>query len=175
VRAVQVATYYPAGNTPQKARAPAQIGTISGSPPMLRLPLGTIGLIGAFGLDKQDFTDQVHVQYVHAFVGAGHGPGTPAHQAVQAALLDRAGLPFALQPRELAFYGPSAPGVPTGHGSLSGPGPAAGPVYAAAHRLAALSPAARYAWLAAHLAALRSSKLTLAALSPAALSRDARP
>jgi hypothetical protein len=45
-----------------------------------------------------------------------------------------------------------------------GPGPAAGPVYAAAWRLAALPPAARHAWLAAHLGALRSGQLTLAQL-----------
>ena len=41
------------------------------------------------------------------------------------------------------------------------PGPATGPVYAAARRLAALPAAARHAWLAAHLAALRSGQLTL--------------
>jgi hypothetical protein len=39
-----------------------------------------------------------------------------------------------------------------------------GPVYAAAGRLAALPVAARHAWLAAHLAALRSGQLTLAQL-----------
>ena len=43
-------------------------------------------------------------------------------------------------------------------------GPATGPVYAAARRLAALPPAARHAWLAAHLAALRSGQLTLGQL-----------
>ena len=41
-------------------------------------------------------------------------------------------------------------------------GPPRGPVYAAARRLAALPAAARHAWLAAHLAALRSGQLTLA-------------
>ena len=40
----------------------------------------------------------------------------------------------------------------------------AGPVYAAARRLAALPTAARHAWLAAHLAALRSGQLTLGQL-----------
>ena len=39
-----------------------------------------------------------------------------------------------------------------------------GPVYAAARRLATLPAAARHAWLAAHLAALRSGQLTLAQL-----------
>jgi hypothetical protein len=42
--------------------------------------------------------------------------------------------------------------------------PAKGPVYAAARRLAAQPPAARYAWLAAHLAALRTGQLSLAQL-----------
>jgi hypothetical protein len=42
--------------------------------------------------------------------------------------------------------------------------PATGPVYAAARRLAALPAAARQAWLATHLAALRSGQLTLAQL-----------
>ncbi|HEY6501507.1 MAG TPA: hypothetical protein VIZ20_18905, partial [Streptosporangiaceae bacterium] len=45
-----------------------------------------------------------------------------------------------------------------------GPAPATGPVYAAARRLAALPPGARHAWLATHLAALRSGQLTLAQL-----------
>jgi hypothetical protein len=41
---------------------------------------------------------------------------------------------------------------------------ARGPVYAAARRFAALPPATRHAWLAAHLAALRSGLLTLGQL-----------
>jgi hypothetical protein len=41
------------------------------------------------------------------------------------------------------------------------PGPATGPVYAAARRFAARPPATRHAWLAAHLGALRSGQLTL--------------
>ena len=168
VRAVQAAAYYTTGyegttsghTTPPTG--PAQTATIGGSPPALRLPLGAIGLIGAFGQDPQDFTDQVRLQFVHAFVAAGRGAGTPAQQAVEAALLDLAGVPFALQPNELAIAGllPS-PGPAAGNGPPSGPGPAAGPVYAAARRLAALPPAAWHAWLAAHLAELRSGQLTL--------------
>ena len=114
---------------------------------MLRLPLGAIGLIGGFGLDPQDLTDQVRLQFVHAFVGAGSGTGTPAQQAVQAALLERAGVPLPLVSKELAIAGL--------------PVQAAGPVYAAAGRLAALPTAARHAWLATHLAALRSGQLTV--------------
>jgi hypothetical protein len=173
-RAVQVATYYTAGyegTTAGHTTVPtgsAQAGTIGGSPPVFRLPLGTIGLIGAFGLDRQDFTDQVRLQFVHAFVGAGPDAGTPAQQAVQAALLDRAGLPFAAQSKELAIAGlPSpAPGSPTGHGPGTGHRPAAGggAAYTAARRFTALPAAARHAWLAAHLAALRSGHLTLGQL-----------
>ena len=85
--------------------------------------------------------------FAHAFVGAGSGSGSPAQQAVQAALLRGAGIPFAAQPRLMAATR-NVPGP--------GPGPATGPVYAAARRLATLPAAARHAWLAAHLAALRA-------------------
>jgi hypothetical protein len=90
--------------------------------------------------------------FAHAFVGAGDGPGSPAQQAVQAALLQGAGIPFAAQPGVMAFA-ENFPGP--------GPGAATGPVYAAARRLATLPAAARDAWLAAHLAALRTGQLTL--------------
>ena len=90
--------------------------------------------------------------FAHAFVGAGNGSGSPAQQAVQAALLRGAGIPFAAQPGLMAV---------TENFPESGPGPATGPVYAAAGRLAALPAAARHAWLAAHLAALRAGRLTL--------------
>jgi hypothetical protein len=140
VRAVQVATYYTAGNTTEPF-GPTQAETIGGSPPVLRLPLGAIGLIGGFGQDPGDLIDQVRLQFVHTFVGARPGTGTPAQQAVQAALLDGAGIPLPLVSKELGL--------------------SPGPVYAAARRLAALPPVARHAWLAAHLAALRSGQLTL--------------
>jgi hypothetical protein len=83
-------------------------------------------------------------------------------------------VPFSAQPGILSNLGlPSwarASGSPNGNahgspnGNAHGPGPATGPVYAAAQRLAALSPAARHAWLAAHLGALRSGQLTLGQL-----------
>jgi hypothetical protein len=90
--------------------------------------------------------------FAHAFVGAGSTPGSPAQQAVQAALLRGAGIPFAVQPKVMGtadnFPGPY-------------PDSATGPVFAAAARLAALPAPARHAWLAAHLAALRAGRLTL--------------
>jgi len=58
------------------------------------------------------------------------------------------------------------PGLIATAENLPGPGPgtATGPVYAAAGRLAGLPAAARDAWLAAHLAALRAGRLTLGEL-----------
>jgi hypothetical protein len=102
---------------------------------------------------------------VHAFVGAGNGAGTAAQQAVQAALLQHAGMPFAAQFHQaLAIFGLPrwAQEDLQGLAPVSGPSPG-GPVYAAARRLAALPAAARHAWLAAHLAA-RSGQLTLGQL-----------
>jgi hypothetical protein len=134
--------------------------TISGRPPVLRVPLDALatlpGYTGFTGAPETvgQFADQLRVLSVHAFVGAGNGIGTPAQQAVQAALLQGAGVPFAAQ-RQLEDAG-NAPGPPAG--------PSTGPVYAAARRLAAVPPAARHAWLAAHLATLRSGQLTLAQL-----------
>jgi hypothetical protein len=134
--------------------------TVSGRPPVLRVPLdalatlpGYTGFTGAPETGAQ-FADQLRALSVHAFVGAGSGIGTPVQQAVQAALLQGVGVPFAVQANFMdAGNGPGPP-----------PGPATGPVYAAARRLAALPPAAWHAWLAAHLGALRSGHLTLAQL-----------
>ena len=100
----------------------------------------------------KQFADQMRLLFAHAFVGAGNGSGSPVQQAVQAALLRGAGIPFAAQPELMAT---------TKNGPGPAPGPATGPVYAAARRLAALPAAARHAWLAAHLAALRAGRLTL--------------
>jgi len=150
--------------------------TISGHPPVLGVPLGTFLLPGTSGFTSApvrfaDFASQLQALAVHAFVGAGAGPGTMAQQAVQAALLQGAGMPFAAQPKVLGQAGvaPPPPGAPapTGAGA-AGPGHDVGPasrsVYAAAHRLAALPAAARRAWLTAHLAAVQSGQLTLAQL-----------
>ena len=154
-RVTQVAGAYSSGEGEA-----GQAVTISGRPPVLRVPLAALGLLGAFGWTTAQFADQLVLLPVHAFVGAGAGAGTPAQQAVQAALLQGAGVPFAAQPNVLSIYGLPSWAQATGHG----PGPAAGPVYAAARRLTALPPAARHAWLAAHLGALRSGQLTLAQL-----------
>jgi hypothetical protein len=158
VRATQIGAAYDRG----EGQA-GQAMTISGRPPVLRMPLGALGLPGAFGWTRGQVADQVKLLSVHAFVGAGNGAGTPAQQAVQAALLQGAGVPIATQPKLLSAVGLPSWARVTG-GPTPGPEPAKGPIYAAARRLAALPAATRHAWLAAHLAALRSGMLTLAAL-----------
>jgi hypothetical protein len=153
-------TQVPGTYTSGEGEAPPAV-TISGRPPVLRLPLDALATLpGSIGFTDApetvaQFAGQLRLLSVHAFVGAGSGAGTPAQQAVQAALLEGAGVPFAAQPKLLA----AAQNVPG-----PAPGPAAGAVYAAARRLAALPPAALHAWLAAHLGALRSGQLTLAQL-----------
>jgi hypothetical protein len=155
VRAAQVAASYPSGGD-----GPPQPVTVGGHPPVLRLQLGLLNTPGPCGfcagpVATTPYEAQLQVLFAHAFVGAGGGPGSPAQQAVQAALLRGAGIPFAAQP-ELIAGAENVPGP--------GPGPATGPVYAAAGRLAALPAGARHAWLAAHLAALRAGRLTVADL-----------
>jgi hypothetical protein len=143
--------------------------SITGQPPVLGMPLGTVNLIGSSGFTDApvtftDFAGQLRTLAVHAFVGAGAGPGTPAQQAVQAALLQGAGIPFAAQPKLLGIAGLAPPPGGPAAGAGREAGPASKTVYAAARRLAALPPAARRDWLTAHLAALRPGQLTLAQL-----------
>jgi len=134
--------------------------TISGSPPVLSVPLGAWSFlpgINGFSTGPDSvgaFRQSVWLLFGQAFVGAGHGPGTPAQQAVQAALLQRLGVPFADQPGLLGSIE-----LTSGH-----PEPLPGPVAAAAGRLAALPAATRHAWLATHLAALRAGDVPLSQL-----------
>ncbi len=151
-RATQVAAAFPSGNG-----GPPQPLTIGGRPPVLRLSLGLLDMPGQCGfcdgsVPARQFADQMQALFVHAFVGAGNGSGNPAQQAVQAALLHSAGIPFTALAR-LAATARNGAGLK--------PGPATGPVYAAARRLAALPAAARHAWLAAHLTALRTGRISL--------------
>jgi hypothetical protein len=150
--AAQVAAAYPSGDG-----GPPRALSIGGHPAVLRLSLGLLNMPGLCGfcagpMANDLFGDQVRLLFAHAFAGAGSGVGSPAQQAVQAALLRDAGVPFAAQPSLMSatenFPGPS-------------PGPATGPVFAAARRLASRPAAAQHAWLAAHLAALRAGHLTL--------------
>jgi hypothetical protein len=168
VRVSQVAAIfysYPSGQNVQGM-------TITGRPPVLWLPLGALAALpGPDGFRDQPgpmkaFTENLGLLFAHAFVGAGNGAGTPAQQAVQAALLQSMGVPIAVQPQLLSSLGVPYWAPAAGHGAAAGngPQPARGPVYAAAQRLGSLGPAARHAWLAAHLAALRSGRLTLGQL-----------
>jgi hypothetical protein len=124
-------------------------GTISGSPPVLRLPLGY------YVLDSARLTELLREKTAPAIVTSVIGRPTsgasPAQQAIEAALLNAAGVPMLGQPKALAFMG--LPGLVPGS-----------PAYAASVRFAALPPAARHTWLAAHLPALRSGQLTVAQL-----------
>jgi hypothetical protein len=154
-RATQVAAAFPSGGD-----GPPQPITFGGDPPVLRLQLGILDMPGPCGfcdapVAAKQFTDRMRLLFAHAFVGAGGGPGSPVQQAVQAALLQDAGIPFATQPA-LMRHTANFPGAAKGA--------AGGPVYAAARRLATEPAAARHAWLAAHLAALRAGRLTLTAL-----------
>jgi hypothetical protein len=159
VRAAQT----PASYDPREGGG-GQAMTISGHPPVLGMPLGALGLPGAFGWTDSEATGQLRLLFVHAFVGAGNGVGTPAQQAVQAALLQGAGVRIAMQPNLLGSVGLPSWAPATGGPGPTTPVPAVGPMYAAARRLAAQPPAAQRAWLAAHLAALRAGRLTLAQL-----------
>ena len=150
VKAVQVAsTYTEIGQSSIEDHA-----AITGSPPALTLSLNAFGLPGTEGLRRADLVGQVRVQIVHAFIVAGAGGGTLAQQAVQAVLLRDAGIPFGAQPRAMKFSPFGSP-LPAGQQHA---------ILTAAARLAALSPGARHAWLAAHLGELRSGRLTLAQL-----------
>ena len=144
VRVVQVPTSY---------LDPTAAGSITGSPPVLRLPLGDLALPNSGTVDGS-FTSQLRLLFVHAFVGAGQGAGTPAQQAVEAAVLVGAGVPPSALPEVLTSYLRSEQVSKASLGS----------VLAVAERFAALPAATRHAWLAAHLSALRSGGLTLARL-----------
>jgi hypothetical protein len=165
VRASQVAATFETGgpslsgpSSPPTA-AQLQVETIGGSPPVLHLPLNAITLPGSFGMNYSGFLGQIRLQFVHAFVGAGGGPGTPAQQVVQAALLQDGGIPLAAQPNVLGFSPWALPDSGP-HSAGSYPSQLA----AAARRFAALPAPARHAWLVAHLGALRAGHITPAQL-----------
>jgi hypothetical protein len=120
-------------------------GRIGGSPPVFYYSMPVLG--SAFGQTNRGFRQNLQYVFVVGFIAGPHGfagqGGTPAQQVVQTVLLKVAGSPW--QP----------------------PGPEGGPTPATARavtRFGALSTAARHAWLAAHLAALRAGQLTLAQL-----------
>jgi hypothetical protein len=152
VRAVQVAASYPSN-----ADGPPLLLSLGGHPTVLSMSLGQLNMPGPCGfcagpVSAREFDGRLRYLFARAFAGAGLGPGSQVQQAVQAALLLDAGMPFAAQ----AAATQNIPAPP--------PGAAPEAVYAAARRFAALPAAARHDWLAAHLAALRAGGLTLGQL-----------
>jgi hypothetical protein len=185
-RVAQVAGRYTSGQVEGVAGIPVDnhpvefrvAVTISGRPPVLGVPLDEFNTLptvlnasSANPGSAWQFDQELPLLSVHAFVGADNSAGTAAQQAVQAALLQHAGMPFAAQLPALSIFGlpnwagQDLQGLVPPSGPCCGPGTSpGGPVYAAARRLAALPAAARHAWLAAHLAALRSGQLSLGQL-----------
>jgi hypothetical protein len=133
--------------------------TLSGSPPVFDFTIGQV-LAGAspFAGVGQAGTRLAFINTVvsgtsnlrnpQAFAGPPRVTGSPAQRAVEAVLLKEAGVPLV-----------SSGNLPSG--SVNGPAPGT-PAYAAAQRFAALSPAARHAWLATHLIALQAGKVKVA-------------
>jgi hypothetical protein len=145
--------------------------TIGGSPPVLGLPLDVFNTLpSATPGSAGQFDQELPLLSVHLFVGAGNGAGTAAQQAVQAALLQHGGIPFAALLQALTILGlpqwaqEDLQGLIGGSTSGNPDQPLAGPVSAAARRFAALPAGSRHAWLAANLPALRSGQLTLGQL-----------
>jgi hypothetical protein len=120
-------------------------GRFGGSPPTLYYSMPVLG--SAFGQTTRGFTQNLQDLFVAAFIAGPGGftrqGGTPAQQAVQAALLKAIGSQW------------------------DSPGPGNGPhpeMAQAVTRFAALPDATRHAWLAGHLAALRAGHISLAQL-----------
>jgi hypothetical protein len=122
-------------------------GTVNiiAKPPAFDLALGDLDFRAARSAPLEG---QIRFLFLHAFVGAGPRGGSPAQQAVLAALLSRVGVSFAAQPRMRA------------DGGLPGPGEGS-PINTVAERFASRSVAAQRAWLTSHLAAIRSGGLPL--------------
>jgi hypothetical protein len=128
---------------------------VSGTPPVYYYD-GSNGIAPFFGspagTEDADWRAGFQQEFLTAFLAnpASFAP-TPAQQAVITALMAAAGGPAPV-------FGQAE----NSSGQPIGPSPAQ--IGAAATRFQALSPAARHAWLAAHLPALRAGKITLAQL-----------
>jgi hypothetical protein len=118
----------------------------SGSPPTMYYSMPVLG--SAFGQTTRGFTQNLQDLFVAAFIAGPRGfvgqGGTPAQQVVQMVLLKAIGSP----------WGPPGPGNGQENPAMT----------AATARFTALSPAARHAWLATHLPALRAGHITLGQL-----------
>ncbi len=133
---------------------PSLGAVITGVPPVFRLPVQGTPDETSFGQNASTFRTSLQTTLVTLFVVGADGfvfmgppGGSPAQQAVELALLQKAGT-----------------ATQTGSGPANGQHTKADQVAAAATRFAALPGASRHAWLAAHLAALRAGDITLAQL-----------
>jgi hypothetical protein len=133
---------------------PSNGAAITGVPSVFRLPVPGTPDETSFGQNASTFRSSLQATLVTLFVVGADGfvfmgppGGTPAQQAVELALLQKAGTP-----------------TQTGSGPGNGQHAKADQVAAAATRFAALPATSRHAWLAAHLAALRAGNITLAQL-----------
>jgi hypothetical protein len=124
-------------------------GVITGNPPVYQFSMNT--MLDLSGFQETNFQETFQQDLLDAFVAPGgarnadvNGPSyTPAQQAVVIALMQAAG------------------SRPTSNTPFAYNSPINAQVAMTADRFAALPPAARHAWLAAHLTALQSGHITL--------------
>jgi hypothetical protein len=144
---------------------------ISGSPPVLHLLLAA-SLPGEGHTTTADFIGQLRQQFVPTILDQLIGGGPPAEQAAPGRQVQPGKRTPAEQPAQGVLAQQAikaglakAAGVPTGNAAPPGSGVPAltpgSPADATAQRFAALPAAARHAWLAAHLTALRAGRITL--------------
>jgi len=147
---------------------------IGGRPPVLYLPLSGLTLPGEGNASAAQFTSNLRQQYglsiVDELVGlpSGAGPSTGAN-GISIALGPGHAAQFAIagaleQDLNLVTQVPTGVRLPPGaRGGSAGSGASApgNQGLAAGKRFAALPEAARHAWLATHLAALRADRITL--------------
>jgi hypothetical protein len=142
VRVIQVATVFHLNSAGLATPAGP---SADGNPAVVRLPLGQyIAAQPAVAVESVRLAAAPVI--VASVVG---GTGTPAQQAVQAALLNAAGIPLVSQAQADA-----------GQNGVPGPAPGSA-VYSAAMRFASLPAPARHSWLAAHASMLRAGRITL--------------
>jgi hypothetical protein len=115
--------------------SPQGFGVVTGNPPVYQFNMNT--MLHLSGSRETNFREDFLGAFVAPGAAANMGVPTLAQQAIVTALMKAAG--------SLAQFGQT-------------------PQIAAANRFAALPPAARHAWLTAHLTALRAGEITLGQL-----------
>ncbi len=143
---------------------------LGGNPPVYHISADLFGAPAS----ASDNRTQMRLAFVDAFVGGDQAPSGPAGQKIVGGGAGQSGGPYiggpAQQAVEIALLELSgtpllAPSATHAGGIVQSIAPTPGsPISAAAKRFVALSPAARHAWLAAHLSALRADRISLAQL-----------